>query len=950
MRVAFAPSLALAKRSAVLALRSRLRARPCAPPPLRPVARRLSRPPVRCTATSSAQPSVRDVPVGARMSSRQIRDAFLAFFHEKQHQRLPSASLVPDDPTIMLTIAGMVPFKPIFMGLAPRQYPRATTSQKCIRTNDIDNVGRTKRHHTFFEMLGNFSFGDYFKSDAIQWAWQLLTQVYQIPPERLAVSVFESDDEALRIWRDVVGVPESRIQRLGAEDNFWASGPTGPCGPCSEVYFDFDPLSDVPVDLQDDERFIELYNLVFMQYQRDNQGVLTPLAAKNIDTGMGLERMAQVLQQVDNNYETDLIQPIIDVVADQTDIAYRSATEAQKTSFKVVGDHLRAVSHLVADGVRPSNVGRGYIVRRLLRRIVRHARLLGIENAFIADVVPTVAQLAKEAGLEAIEQKIDHVIAELSREEQRFLQTLDRGEDRLAEVLEGVRESGRKVIPGEEAFELYDTFGFPLELTEEIATENEMMVDIKGFDRCMAEQRQRARAARDTEEFDVKATAVITEVLSAAGPTAFEGYHATALSASKITGLIVMAEGETESRNSVEEGELVRVMLSESPFYAEGGGQVGDTGLLTGPNGVIRVDDTRKEAGAYVHIGQVTQGYISRGDEMHAVVDANSRRRIMAHHTATHLLQAALKKVIADDGIAQAGSLVDADRLRFDFNCPRAVSPEELQAVEDTINEWIGEARDTQVSFMTLDDAKNAGAVAMFGEKYNASEVRVVDVPGVSMELCGGTHVANTADIGLFKIISESGPSSGVRRIEAVCGAAVMPYLSVRDAAVKKLSNSLKAKPEELPSRVAALQEELKSKAKQLDQALAELAIAKAMTLATNPKEFGDFQYVVDRLDGLSSDSLKAAVENLSNSLGESAVVLLASENDGKVSFVCAVGKKAQKQGIGAGKLIGRVAKMCGGGGGGRPNFAQAGGKNVAKLGPALQHAEAVLEQAFVAT
>ncbi|CAN8067293.1 unnamed protein product [Agarophyton chilense] len=946
MRVAFAPSLALAKRSAVRAFRS-----PTYRPPrlCRPVCQRWARPPFACIATSSAQPSVRDVPVGARMSSRQIRDAFLAFFEHKHHQPLPSASLIPDDPTIMLTIAGMVPFKPIFMGLAPRQYLRATTSQKCIRTNDIENVGRTKRHHTFFEMLGNFSFGDYFKSDAIQWAWQLLTQVYQIPSERLAVSVFESDEEALRIWRDVVGVPENRIQRLGVEDNFWASGPTGPCGPCSEIYYDFDPLSDHPVDLQDDHRFIELYNLVFMQYERDNHGVLTPLAAKNIDTGMGLERMAQVLQRADNNYETDLIKPIIDAVADQTDVVYKNATEAQKTSFKVVADHLRAVSHLVADGVRPSNVGRGYIVRRLLRRIVRHARLLGVGNAFIADVIPTVAELAKEAGLDAIHENMAHVIAELSREEQRFLLTLERGEDRLAEVLEDLRKSGDTVIAGEDAFELYDTFGFPLELTEEIAAENDFGVDIKGFEGCMAEQRRRARAARDMDEFDVSATAVIMEALSVAGPTKFDGYYTTALSGSHVSGLIVMAEGNTEIRNSVEEGEQVRVMLSQSPFYAEGGGQVGDTGLLNGPNGAIRVDDTRKEAGAYVHVGQVTQGRISAGDEVHAVVDAISRRKIMAHHTATHLLQAALKKVIADDSIAQAGSLVDADRLRFDFNCPRAVAHEELQAVEDIINEWIGEGRDTHVSFMTLDEAKSSGAVAMFGEKYDTSEVRVVDVPGVSMELCGGTHVANTADIGLFKIVSESGPSSGVRRIEAVCGAAVMPYLSVRDAAVKKLSNSLKAKPEELPSRVAALQEELKVKSKQLDQALAELAISRAMTFATNANEVGEFHYVVERLDGLSSDSLKAAVENLGSSLGQSAVVLLASEKDGRISFVCSVGKKAQKH-ISAGKLVGGVAKICGGGGGGRPNFAQAGGKNVAKLCEALQRARTVLEDALVGT
>ncbi|PXF47744.1 Alanine--tRNA ligase [Gracilariopsis chorda] len=938
MRVAFAPSLALAKRSARLALRcSTAPPSTCRAAPLRVV----------CTATSPARNPLRDVPVGAQLSSNQIREAFLAFYEHKAHQRLPSASLVPDDPTIMLTIAGMVPFKPVFMGMAPRQFPRATTSQKCIRTNDIHNVGVTKRHHTFFEMLGNFSFADYFKPHAIQWAWQLLTQVYQIPPQRLAVSVFETDDEAFTIWRDHVGVPAHRIQRMSAQHNFWASGPTGPCGPCSEIYFDFDPLSEQPIHLEDDHRFIELYNLVFMQYQRDAHGNLTPLAAKNIDTGMGLERVAQVLQRVDNNYETDLIKPIIDAVARVANLSYLHATHAQKTSFKVVGDHLRAVSHLVADGVRPSNVGRGYIVRRLLRRVVRHGRLLGIQHAFVAQIVPTVSELAKEAGLTSIHDKIDLVVTELSREEQRFLQTLERGEDRLDQVLHNLRESGTRVIAGEDAFELYDTFGFPLELTEEIAAENDFKIDVERFDRCMAEQRRRARAARDAAEFDVHAVAVLSEAVSKAGSTTFEGYHATLLEESPVSALLSITEKATELRDRVEEGHQVRVLLSRSPFYAEGGGQVGDTGLLQGPNGVIRVDDTQKEAGTFVHIGQVAQGYVNVGDKVRAVVDASARRKIMAHHTATHLLQAALKHVIADDGISQAGSLVDADRLRFDFNCPRAVSQDELQAVEDVINKWIGEAHETEVSFMSLDEAKAAGAVAMFGEKYDASEVRVVDVPGVSMELCGGTHVRNTVDIGLFKIVSESGPSSGVRRIEAVCGAAVMPYLSVRDAAVKKLSTSLKAKPEELPSRVSALQEELKAKSKQLDQALADLAVAKAMGLAADAKGVGEFKHVIERLDGLSSDSLKAAAENLSEHLGEKAITLLASENNGKVSFACAVGKAAQKKGVTAGKLVGSVAKLCGGGGGGRPHFAQAGGKDPTKLGEALRHAVTVVEEAF---
>ena len=881
------------------------------------------------------------------MTSNDIRKAFLSFYAARAHSVVPSASLVPDDPTIMLTIAGMVPFKPVFMGAVSRpEVPRATSSQKCVRTNDIENVGVTKRHHTFFEMLGNFSFGDYFKKDAIRWAWQLLTEVYEIPPDRLAVSVYERDDEALAIWRDDVGIPEARIQRLGDEDNFWASGPTGPCGPCSEIYFDFEPASDAPVDLQDDVRFIELYNLVFMQYSRDVGGNLTPLAAKNIDTGMGLERMAQVLQRVDNNYETDLILPIMQTVAALADTTFETAAEKEKTSLKVVGDHLRAVSHLIADGVRPSNVGRGYIVRRLIRRVVRHARLLGIEGPFTADVLPVVAELASDAGLPGVHDKLAEVTTEIEREEVRFLATLERGEDCLADVLADMKAAKKEVVSGEDAFELYDTFGFPLELTEEIAAENGFTVDTDAFEVCMMEQRNRARAARESGALNVGSNALLAAAAAAAGPTSFEGYSTTSLDGSTVTALVV--EGADGNADEARQGDRVSVLLRQSPFYAEGGGQVGDTGILRAPGGVVRVSDTRREGGAYVHVGEVVDGLVRVGDVVHASVDATGRRRIMAHHTATHLLQAALKQVIPESGISQAGSLVDADRLRFDFNCPRAVTQDELQDVENMINGWIANAHDTEVAVMSLDDAKKAGAVAMFGEKYDATEVRVVDIPGVSMELCGGTHVQNTADIGLFKIVSEAGPSSGVRRIEAICGAAVMPYLTVRDAAVRQLTTSLKARPEELAARVSTLQEDLRARSKELEVARAELAVAKAMSLVNKAESVGNNSFIVAQLEGtVSSDSLKAAVESLGNSLGETGVVMLACENSGKVSFAASVGKKAQKQGILAGKLVGSVAKLCGGGGGGRPNFAQAGGRDATKLGAALDMGAELIRESF---
>eukprot|EP00177_Eucheuma_denticulatum_P007650 GFKZ01013918.1.p1 GENE.GFKZ01013918.1~~GFKZ01013918.1.p1 ORF type:complete len:952 (-),score=166.77 GFKZ01013918.1:2690-5545(-) len=943
MPTAFLPCIGLARHTARFALRA-------VPYPIHssptvyPSNRRVR---ILCTTAESPAPSPTkpsQIPVGKPLTSAQIRSAFLDFYASKGHTPLPSFSLVPDDPTIMLTIAGMVPFKPIFLGTSPPpQPPRATTSQKCIRTNDIENVGVTKRHHTFFEMLGNFSFGDYFKEQAIVWAWQLLTQVYGIPPQRLAISVYEDDDEALQIWRDVVGVEQSRIQRLGEKDNFWASGPTGPCGPCSEIYFDFDPLSDGNIDLEDDDRFIELYNLVFMQFSRDADGVLTPLKAQNIDTGMGLERMAQVLQQVDNNYETDLIMPIIEFVSRISNMSYAEAAQKEKTSLKVVGDHLRAVAHLIADGVRPSNVGRGYIVRRLIRRIVRHGRLLGIDGPFIVDVMPVVSDLAFEAGLSGVRENFDEIGKELQREEARFLDTLDRGEACLEDVLDRAREGGTNAIAGKDAFELYDTFGFPLELTEEIAAEQGYRVDKEGFEVCMEEQRKRARAARDSGALDVAENKLLQEVLETAGATEFEGYTNVAVSGAHVTALLVQGVGSVQE---AKEGESVRILLDRSPFYAEGGGQVGDKGVLRGPNGTFRVDDTRKDAGAHVHIGHVTKGYIALGDTVSAVVNAVERRRIMAHHTATHLLQSALKEVIQDSSISQAGSLVDADRLRFDFSCPRPVSQHELESVEQLVNGWIAEAHDTQVSFMTLDDAKEAGAVAMFGEKYDASEVRVVDLPGVSMELCGGIHVNNTVDIGLFKIVNESGPSSGVRRIEAVCGPAVMPYLSIREKAVRELSLALKTRPEDLPSRVSSLQEELRVKSKELDAANAELAVVRAMSLDTVAEEIGGHSYIVASLGkGVTSDSLKAATERLSAKLGPKSVVLLASENEGKVAFVAAVGKSAQKKGLQAGKLVGKVAKVCSGGGGGRPNFAQAGGRDATKLNDAMALAKSAIRE-----
>eukprot|EP00189_Rhodosorus_marinus_P001964 CAMPEP_0113968644 /NCGR_PEP_ID=MMETSP0011_2-20120614/9677_1 /TAXON_ID=101924 /ORGANISM="Rhodosorus marinus" /LENGTH=849 /DNA_ID=CAMNT_0000981815 /DNA_START=307 /DNA_END=2856 /DNA_ORIENTATION=- /assembly_acc=CAM_ASM_000156 len=839
-----------------------------------------------------------------------------------------------------MTIAGMVPFKPIFLGQVEPEFPRATTSQKCVRTNDIENVGVTSRHHTFFEMLGNFSFGDYFKKEAIQWSWELLTKVYEIPENRLAVSVFRDDDESYEIWRDLVKVPESRIQRLGEEDNFWKSGPTGPCGPCTEIYYDFNPESEEKIDLEDDSRFIEVYNLVFMQSNRDANGDLTPLKKQNIDTGMGLERMAQVLQKTPNNYETDLILPIISKAAEIAGRNYAEEEHKMKTSLKVVGDHTRAVMHMTADGIRASNVGRGYILRRLIRRIVRHGRLLGIEGPFIGEVLEVSSRLAIEAGFDKVKQEAEVIRKEVSREESRFLATLERGESKLQDVLEEAKSSGG-LVSGADAFELYDTFGFPLELTEEAAVEVGLVVDVEGFQSKMQEQKDRARAARG--KTDLTSATLYAELSQTTGGTEFLGYEQTYSEKCGVSGIVSRSSGELVEE--AEEGERVSLILDKTPFYAEGGGQVGDIGILKSSSGLVEVSDVKREAGAWVHIGHVTTGSVAVGDAVEGVVDAQRRRKIKAHHTATHLLQAALKKLVSDE-ISQAGSLVDDVRLRFDFNCSRPLAPEELDALERAVNQWITEEHDTVVFYTSLDDAIERGATAMFGEKYDKGEVRVVDFPGVSMELCGGTHVPNTTDIGLFKIISESGIAAGVRRIEAVCGTAVMPYLSSRDIAVKDLCLNLKVKPEEVVARVSTLQDELKSKQKEVAKLKAQLAVASSLALVQQAQNLGGLKVLVSKIEGeVDAEGLKAAAERLSEELGKegAVVVLVSSPGEGKVALLAQAGKDALRQGVHAGKLIGPIAKICGGGGGGKPALAQAGGRDPSKIDEALEAAKVQL-------
>ncbi len=869
------------------------------------------------------------------LSGDQIRQKFLNFFAQRKHQVLSSASLIPEDPTVLLTIAGMLPFKPIFLGQQTPVSARVTTSQKCIRTNDIENVGRTARHHTFFEMLGNFSFGDYFKEQAIAWAWELSTEVFQLPAESLVVSVFESDEDAYAIWRDRIGVIPERIKRMGSDDNFWVSGPTGPCGPCSELYYDFHPeLGNETIDLEDDSRFIEFYNLVFMQYNRDATGNLTPLDNKNIDTGMGLERMAQILQKVPNNYETDLILPIIQTAAELAQIDYSQASEKIKVSLKVIGDHIRAVVHLMTDGVAASNIGRGYILRRLLRRVVRHGRLIGITSTFTVRVAQTAINLAQSIYPQVKENQA-RIELELEREELRFLETLERGEKLLAEIL----ENSQGVISGVDAFTLYDTYGFPLELTQEIAEESGLSVNLEEFEEAMLLQKERSSSAHQTIDLTVQSS--LAQLALEQDPTEFLGYTESQ-SQAEVKAIVV--EGKTVS--TAQTGEKVQIILDRTPFYAESGGQIADRGYLVGDDLIIDILDVQKESNLFIHYGRIERGLIEVGGYLKATIDPSYRRRLQAHHTATHLLQAALKKIV-DPDISQAGSLVSFEQLRFDFNLNHALTTEEIEKIEDLINTWISEAHPTAISVLPLEEAKAKGAIAMFGEKYG-DQVRVIDVPGVSLELCGGTHVKNTAEIGIVKIISESGISSGVRRIEAVAGTAVLEYLKVRDKIVKDLTERFKIKPEEVPDRITTLQTELKNSEKQLEAAKQELAILKSDQLLLQAETFGEIKVLVATIEDVEPEALKAAAERLQQKLGESAVVLGSSSGTDKVSLVAVFSTQVYKEKkLQAGKFIGEIAKLCGGGGGGRPNLAQAGGRDPSQLTFALEMAKKTLKDSL---
>ena len=863
-------------------------------------------------------------------SGDEIRKAFLDFYAKKAHKVIPSASLIPDDPTVLLTIAGMLPFKSVFLGLKDKPSNRATSSQKCIRTNDIENVGVTARHHTFFEMLGNFSFGDYFKREAIEWAWELVTNIYHLDEKNIVISVFDKDAESKKIWEENIGIKPEKIIQLGEKDNFWSSGPTGPCGPCSELYYDFYPERGMNnIDLDDDDRFIEFYNLVFMQYNRDPAGTLTDLKYKNIDTGMGLERMAQILQQKKNNYETDLIFPIIEKSSQLSKVNYFSANSNQKASLKILGDHTRAIIHLISDGVIASNLGRGYILRRLLRRMIRHGKLLGIKDKFISQLALVGIQIMKNTYPE-LQNNSQRIFSEIDIEEQRFLNTLERGEKLLNEII----DSGVKLISGTQAFELYDTYGFPLELTKEILDEKNIEVDLKGFEREMDSQRERAKAASQTVDLTLEGS--IERDIELFEKTNFVGYELLNTEGN-IRGIFI----NSNSVENASQGETVQVVLNQTSFYAESGGQIGDVGVIISDNAEILIEKVIKKKDVFLHYGIIQRGSIKINQLVETRVDKSKRVKAESNHTATHLLQSALKLVV-DESVSQRGSMVAFNKLRFDFNSPNPVSENQILDIEKLVNKWILENHSIFIKTMKKDDALKAGALAMFGEKYGEI-VRVVDVPGVSMELCGGTHVKRTSELGCFKIISEIGISSGIRRIEALSGQSILSYLSENIAVINKLNDLLKSNSNQLFERVSALQVELTNKNKEIKKISSELASLKYMALLSTVEIISSCSIIIHQLDGLDGNMLQSAGLDLISKLGSNSAVIIGGIPDKKhkkLLFVVSLGSDLVRRGFHAGKIVNNIAVICTGGGGGKPNIAQAGAKNVDNIDEAFKYAK----------
>lgn len=876
------------------------------------------------------------------MKASEIRAKWLAFFESKGHNIEPSASLVPNnDPSLLWINAGMAPLKPYFDGRVIPDNPRIANSQKCIRTNDIENVGKTRRHHTFFEMLGNFSIGDYFKEEAITWAWEFLTDPKWIgfDPERLSVTVYPEDEEAFGFWHDKIGLPAERIYKL--EENFWDIG-EGPCGPCTEIFYD---RGDKYGDLSDpecwpggeNERFLEVWNLVFSQFNHNKDGSYTPLPNKNIDTGAGLERFASILQDVDSNFDTDLFRPIIDRTCAIANVAYH-ANEEHDVALKVIADHIRTVAFAVGDGVMPANEGRGYIIRRLLRRAVRYGKTLGIDRPFLHGLTEVVGEVMGVYYPEVVSKR-DFIERVIRTEEERFHETLSDGLVMLSELVNGARAAGNSVISGDDAFKLYDTYGFPFDLTEDFAAENGMTVDRSGFDSAMEAQRERARAARhDTGSMKVQG-GPLSEITDKSD---FVGYNVL-VTRSKIEAIVY----EDELVNSAEEGSKVSVILDYTPFYAESGGQVGDLGTITGAGFVLRVEDvTKAPHGQNVHHAVVVSGTANSGEAVTAAVTKANRDDIVKNHTATHLLHRALKDVLGEH-VNQAGSLVEADRLRFDFSHFGGVTAEELATVERMVNEQIWLGTDVHIENKPIAEAKAMGAMALFGEKYG-DIVRVVQVGDYSIELCGGCHVGNTSQIGMFKLLGESGIGSGIRRIEAVTGRHAYAYYEDQLELLKQSAALLKSNVSDVPKRIESLYGQVKELARENESLQSKLSRIEAGSLEANAVKAGDVTVLCAKVSAPSMEALRGIVDELKAKLPSSVIVLGAVQED-KVNLAAAVSADLVKKGFHAGKIIKEAAIRCGGNGGGRPDMAQAGGKNVEMLDEALKLAEElVVSQANV--
>lgn len=866
------------------------------------------------------------------MTGNEIREKFLKFFEERQHLMLPSASLIPqDDPTLLIIGAGMAPFKPFFTGKMKPPATRITTCQKCVRTGDIENVGRTARHHTYFEMLGNFSFGDYFKKEIIPWSWEFLTKELELPADKLWITIHTEDDEAHDLWREV-GVPEERIVRL--DDNWWEIG-SGPCGPDSEIHIDLGPERGCGKPTCgpgcDCDRYLELWNLVFTQFNQMPDGTYPPLKSKNIDTGAGLERLASVIQGKPSNFETDLMFPIIEYACKVAGVEYGKDADTD-VSLKVIADHARSMTFMIGDGILPSNEGRGYVLRRILRRAVRHGRLIGISEKFLAGAVDVVIGMFGHVYTN-LSEKRDYIQKVIDMEETSFLRTLKQGSELLNEEIAKLKAEGKTVLDGATAFKLNDTFGFPWELTAEILEEQGLTMDKEGFDAALEVQRQMARDARNDK---------------AGRPVVYEtkGVDVAALKVdeAETKGAIVQMYPAHDAQpiTSAEDGTEVAVICDVTPFHAEGGGQLGDIGTITAPTGVIDVTVTKKlPDGAVIMIGSVTEGTVSVGDAVTFAVETSRKNDIARNHTATHLLHAALKQVLGDH-VNQAGSYVGPDRLRFDFSHFSQVTEEELKEVEAIVNEQILASKAVEIEELPIEEAKKKGAMALFGEKYG-DIVRVVTVPGFSMEFCGGSHVENTAKIGMFKIVSEGSSGAGVRRIEAVTGHGAVAHVNETEEMVKGLAASLKCRVADVPARLEALQAELKAAQKKAEELAGEIAKAQVSDVADKVKDVKGVAVLAQKVNADSMDALRNLGDQMRDKVG--GVVVLAAAIGDKVSILTMATKDAVAKGVHAGNVVKAVAKMCGGGGGGRPDMAQAGAKDASKVDEALAAAYGIIEE-----